>query len=462
MRERFQEHLEASGLIPPGMRVLVGYSGGADSTALLHLLHACRVDLVAGHLNHGQRAEADEEEAKCEAFANELGVPFVSGRADVPLIAERFKIGFEEAGRQARYEFFRQAAAGLECPLIATAHTRDDHVETVLMHLTRGAGVAGLAGIPERNEAVIRPLLPFARTETREYCEALGFWFHDDPANEDLSFARTRVRLRVLPELRILNPEADAAIARLASMADEESRLIDGFAAAALEHAEIKLNGPLRFLTLDCEAAFQRELLALTPFALLRRAVRLVARVLGATLDHEQTTAVATGLVAGTIGSVTAEGGRVVLEWDLEKLHGRDLQPVEPFRYPLTVPGEVESPEFGWRLCAGPTDPAAYERPPRSLDVVVDAASVKGPPFFRSMADGDAMTPLGFAGTRKVAAILGEAGLTPAAKRRLPVVCDLVGPFWLPGLCLAERVKVSPQTSQALRLVLEPIRTEVR
>lgn len=462
MRERFQEHLEASGLIPPGTRVLVGYSGGADSTALLHLLHGCRVDIVAGHLNHGQRPEADEEEALCEAFANKLGLPFVSGKANVPLIAERFKIGLEEAGRDARYEFFRRAASGLDCPLIATAHTRDDHVETVLMHLVRGTGVAGLAGIPERNESVIRPLLPFGRSETRAYCQALGVWYHDDPANEDLSFARTRMRLRVLPELRILNPEADAAIARLASMADEESRLIDGFAAAALEHAEIELNGPLRFLTLDCEAAFQRELLALTPYALLRRAVRLVARALGATFDHEQTTAVADGVVAGTTGAVTAEGGRVVLEWDAEWLHGRDLHPVEPFRYPLTVPGEVESPEFGWRLTAGPTDPTQFLRPPRSLDVVVDATNVKGPPFFRSLAEGDVMTPLGFDGTRKVSSILSEAGLTAAAKRRLPIVCDLLGPFWLPGACLADRVRVTPQTSQALRLVLEPLRTEVR
>ena len=436
LKARLAQHIAVSGLIPEGARVLVGYSGGADSTCLLHLLAELGVDLVAAHLHHGQRDEADKEQRLCEAAADGLGVPFATGRADVPRLAKDRKLSMEEAGREARYAFFRQAAARLECDLVATAHTRDDHVETVLFRIARGTGLAGLAGIPAQRDGIVRPLLPFSRAETRAYCEAKGLWFHDDPANEDRANARVRVRLDALPALRSINPEADAAIARLAAMADEEDRFLDGAAAAALERAEIRLNGELEFLTRDVEAAFDRRTLDHLPVVLLRRAARLAARALGAELDHEGASAV----LAGERGSLTAEAGEVALEWDPERLHARLLRPTVPFRFPLTLPGETESDEFGWRLVAFPV---LSTKPPQraSLAVEVDRATVRGGLHFRGFAPGDTMRPLGFDGTRKLSDLLSEAGLTPAARARLPIVCDLVGPLWAPGVCLDERAR---------------------
>lgn len=430
--------------------MLVGYSGGADSTCLLSLLADLGVDVVAAHLHHGQRAEADTEQRLCEAFANELGVPFATGRADVPRLAADRRLGLEEAGREARYTFFRQAATRLDCPLIATAHTRDDHVETVLFRLARGTGIAGLAGIPARRDGIVRPLLPFARAETRAYCEAQGLWFHDDPANEDRANARVRVRLDVLPALRTVHPEADAAVARLAALADEEDRFLDGAAAAALERAEVRLNGVLEFLTRDVEAAFDRRVLDHLPAVLLRRAVRLAARALGASLDYDQ----ALSILQGEKGSVTAEGGEVALEWNAERLHGRVLRPTVPFRYPLTLPGETESDEFGWRLVAFPVE-AAGEPVRASLETEIARTAVKGALYFRGFAPGDTMRPLGFGGTRGLSDLLAEAGLTPAARARLPIVCDLVGPLWAPGVCLDERAR--PQGGAAVGLRLEAL-----
>ncbi len=219
MQERFRRHLASSGLIPDGARVLVGYSGGADSTCLLHLLVTMGFDVVAGHLHHGQREEAERELRLCEAFSAQLGVPIVTGRADVPRLSSDLGIGLEEAGREARYAFFRQAAFQTESVLVATAHTRTDLVETMLHNMARGSGLTGISGIPDRRDNIVRPLLPFSREETRAYCEERGFWFHDDPANQDLSFSRARIRHRILPELRAINPSADAALLRLAETA---------------------------------------------------------------------------------------------------------------------------------------------------------------------------------------------------------------------------------------------------
>ena len=450
MRERLARHLAETGLIPEGSRVLLGYSGGADSTCLLHLLAGLGVDVVAAHLHHGQRAEADTEQKLCQAFAESLGVPFATGRADVPRLAADRRLSMEEAGREARYGFFRQAAARLDCGLVATAHTRDDHVETVLFRIARGTGLAGLAGIPESREGIVRPLLPFSREETRAYCAQHGLWFHDDPANDDLANARVRVRKAILPAMRAINPDADAAVARLAAMADEEDRFLDGAAAAALERAEVRLNGELSFLTRDVEVAFDRRTLDHLPAVLLRRAARLAARALGAELGFDQAAAV----LRGERGSVTPEGGEVALEWDPEALHGRVLRPTVPFRYPVTLPGETESDEFGWRLAAFPVEGAGT--PVRaSLSVEIDRAAARGGLHFRGFAPGDTMRPLGFDGTRKLSDLLSEAGLTLAARARLPIVCDLVGPLWAPGVCLDERAR--PKGLGAIGLRLEPL-----
>ena len=449
--ERFRERLARSHLIPEGSTVLVGYSGGADSTCLTHLLYECGVDVIAAHLHHGQRAEADEELANCEDFCAKLGILLMSGKADVPALARESKVGLEEAGRRARYQFLNAAAESAGADLIATAHTRDDVVETALFNATRGAGLAGLAGIPERRENIIRPLLAFTREETREWCRQHGFWTHDDPANTDLSFARARIRLRVLPELRQVNSEADANLARLAQTAREEDEFLDGAAANALERCEQRLNGDLAFLTKDCEFAFDAALLRHLPDVLLRRAVRLAAEALGGVLDWNQTLTASEGLRRSNSGAVTAERGQVRLEWNTNRLHAHRADPFPPFRYGVTVPGAVESTEAGWVLAAQNGSPRGPQHR-ASLQTFVEDSAVKGALYFRNAKHGDQMTPFGFSGRRKVADLLSEAHLTLTARQRLPVVCDMIGPVWIPGVCLDERVRIRSGTNRALHL----------
>ena len=457
MVERFRRHLKETGLIPDGSTVLLGYSGGADSTCLLHLMSEAGTDVIAAHLHHGQRKEGDEELEKCSAFSEKLGVPFMSGNADVPGIAQAAKIGLEEAGRNARYEFFERCRHQTGADLIATAHTQDDHIETVILNLTRGTGLHGLAGMQQRRGHIVRPLLAFTRVEARMYCKDNGLWFHDDPANDDLSYSRVKVRLSVVPVLETINPAVRDAIERLASIADSEDRFLDGMAAAALEKAELPLNGDLKFVSQDCEAAFGRSALLDLPRVLLGRAVRLASGAIGQALDYDQTNSVVDGLASKPNGSVTAEGGQVVVEWDKAKVLFRTLDVDAPYKFPLTLPGETVSDEFGWKLIAESTGQTDYRREPRSLDVVIDSGAVKGSLFFRSYEKGDTIQPLGLDGRKKLAELFGELGLTQAARRRLPIVCDEVGPVWIPGGCIADRVKVGTGSDRCIRLKLEPI-----
>jgi tRNA(Ile)-lysidine synthase len=458
MLEAFREHIEATGLIPAGSRVLVGYSGGADSTCLLHLMHEAGFDVVAGHLHHSQREEANVEQTKCEQFCDSLGIPFATGKADVPRMSTDMKIGLEEAGRKARYAFFQQAAFRLECNLIATAHTQNDHVETILLHLARGSGLTGLAGIPTHRENIVRPLLVFTREQTSQYCVERGFWFHDDPANSDVSFSRARVRLRVIPELKAINPAVMESITRMSNLADEEDRFLNGMAAAALEQSELPLNGDLKFLTLDCEAAFDRGKLGTLPPVLFRRAIRLAVQAMGSTLERDHLAKIELGIASLANGAVTAEGGDVVVEWRDDSIHVRQLKPVEPFRYGLTIPGETISDEFGWQFSAFETEAAPSPAQSRaSTSTLLPMESIKGSLYFRTAQPGDQMKPLGFDGSRKLSDLLGEARLTPAARARLPIVCDMVGPIWAPGVCLDQRMRLQEGTGRSILLQFGPV-----
>lgn len=451
----FCRHLIASNFPPPGSRVLVGYSGGADSTCLLDMMAKSGVDIVAAHLHHGQRSEADEEAQRCAQFAESLGVPFASGRSDVPRLARDRKVGLEEAGRLARYEFFRLTALQTGCTHIATAHTRDDHVETVLLHLARGTGLAGLAGIAAVQENLVRPLLPFTRAETRAYCTENDLWFHDDPANSDIDFARARIRHRVVPELRTLNPRFDDAVARMAELARADNAYLDAVAAAGLEACEQTLNGPLRGLTADVELALDADSYGRLPEALFRRGLRLASGYLGSAVHSEQVALVAEGIAAGTSGSVTAEGGDVVIEWSPRRIHLRQLVEEPAFRESLLVPGTTTDSVGGWSLEIQPWPPNRFQQERGSLAAVIDAERMTGSLYVRNGAEGDRIQHLGMEGTKLLTDICQEMGLTAAARRRLPIVCDMIGPIWVPGGPLAARVAIQESSTHAWRLELK-------
>ncbi len=456
MLARFIHHLESTSLIPAGAKILVGYSGGADSTCLLHLLKLAGFDVVAGHLHHGMRLEADKELQLCEAFCQDLEIPFISGKADVPRMSVDLKMGIEEAGRMARYNFLEQAVRRLECDFIATAHTRTDHVETVLLNLTRGSGPTGLTGIPAQRGNIFRPLLSFSRTETEQYCTENGLWFHNDPGNENVDFSRVRIRQRVSPELAVINPNVEAAIARCASIIDAEDRFLNGAAAAALEQSEIVLNGDLAFLTRDIEMAFAKPVLTSLPPVLFKRAIRLAFDSLGAPIDFDQTEAIS-DQISQSNGSVTADGGQIVCEWNQEQIHFRVLRPTETFRFGVTCPGETESEEFGWKITARLKLPSIERQKRAALVVELPKDQIQGELYFRSCQAGDAMQPLGFEGTRKVSDLLSEAGLTHAARVRLPLICDFLGPIWLPGVCFSHRMYMNVECMSIVALSFEPL-----
>ena len=217
-------------------RVVAAVSGGSDSVALFRLLQelagtgALR---LAGliHLHHHIRGQAaDADAAFCRELAAGAGVPVMVGDADVPALARERGVSLEVAGRDARQQFYLSALGVFAATHVAVAHTRDDQAETVLLRLVRGAGPAGLSGIAPRRDHLVRPLLELTRAELRCYLTEINAPWREDATNADIAIPRNRIRHLVLPQLRELNAQAEAAIARAADIVRTDAVFLDELA----------------------------------------------------------------------------------------------------------------------------------------------------------------------------------------------------------------------------------------
>ena len=276
-----------------GRELIVALSGGPDSSALLLALaegrertgwqpHAVHVDHRIS--NAQERRAFREAAARAAALAQ---VPLDISFADAPARARERRIGIEAAAREVRYEALAARARKIGATAVAVAHTGNDQAETVLLHIVRGAQLDGLAGmrllspLPYADDLLlVRPMLDLTRDEARAICAAWGFKPVQDPANDDLERLRNRIRHRLLPQLRDLNPQIDAALARLAEGAAADRAFLDQAAAAALDG-----------LAKDAEGTWPRADLAALHPALRRRVLRLIAAGAGLELSAERTAA---------------------------------------------------------------------------------------------------------------------------------------------------------------------------
>jgi tRNA(Ile)-lysidine synthase len=228
LHPRVLETIERHSMMRPGDCVGIGVSGGADSVALLRLLAELRsqlgVQILVLHFHHQLRgAEADEDESFVFGLARQLGFEFISDRADVAGVARHNGWNLEDAARRLRYQFFASTGASRGLNRVAVAHTADDQAETVLAHLLRGTGPAGLAGIYPVAGLIIRPLLDIRRDDLRNYLLALDQPWREDASNQDTSRMRARIRHQLLPLLQQdFEPASVTLLARLAGLAREE------------------------------------------------------------------------------------------------------------------------------------------------------------------------------------------------------------------------------------------------
>lgn len=430
-------------LFSQGDRIAVGVSGGADSVALLRFLAALRPqfgwDLVVCHIHHGLRgAEADRDECFVRALAEQLGLPCAVSRIDAAAIALRDHISVEEAGRMARYAFFAQTAG--EGGRIATAHTLDDSIETVLMNLVRGTGLRGLCGIPRIRGNIVRPLLDCTRAEVEDYLGALGQPYCTDSTNLTDDYTRNRIRHDILPRLCALNPNFPGAMARMLPRLAAQQALTDCLAAQSAQQLHAACGGLSRQgLSALPEPVCDRLLLRLLEQNRLPVSAAAVERMTetlrtGGKLDLAARSwfFVAQGDLAAVI--YAPPGGIPPVPVPLPQEETPVILPFSPQKsLKLTLCNKIvanTSEKFNISL----------------LKYAIDCDRIKGYSFMRTRRPGDTF----IVGKKQLS--LGEAwaaaGIPALLRPALMVLADEQGVLWAEGIGSSSRAAVTENTKQ--------------
>ncbi|MBR5869239.1 MAG: tRNA lysidine(34) synthetase TilS [Clostridia bacterium] len=322
--------------LPESARILVGFSGGADSCALLHFL----VDffgshrLLALHVNHGIRGEeALRDESFAAEFAAELGVSFLCRRADVPALITSTGDSPEDAARKVRYQAFEEVALSHGCTHVALAHHGNDFAETFFLNLARGSGSRGLSSIPAirslGNVTVIRPFLGIDREDIETYCSQHGLSFVTDSTNLSDDYPRNKLRHHVLPVLREINPAFTKKLREAADALSEDDAYLTSL--AQKEYAS-RLTG---------ETLLAAQLFAL-PTPISTRVLKLYLEDLGLPFNRAIFASVKSLFDPGhsPSGTVTLPGGiQLCRSYDHLSLESAELSPLSPVEIDLEVNG---------------------------------------------------------------------------------------------------------------------------
>ena len=265
MEDNILEIIKKYNLIENGDKIVVGVSGGPDSITLLNILKNIKenkyinFEIIVCHINHMIRQEAIEDEEYVKKYCKDNNIKCYVKKIEVEKMAETQKIGTEEAGRKARYEFFNEVLEKTNSNKIATAHTANDNAETVLMNIIRGSGTAGLKGIEIKRDNLIRPLIESTREEIENYCAKNSLNPRIDKTNFENIYTRNKIRNMLIPYIKEnFNPNIIDSINRLSDLSKQENTYLDKVTQKAYNHLLIEeKNGEI---ILDLKAFNSQEL----------------------------------------------------------------------------------------------------------------------------------------------------------------------------------------------------------
>jgi tRNA(Ile)-lysidine synthase len=465
---QLQKTLQEDCRLLPDQPLLVGVSGGADSLCLLESLHLLGYPLIVAHFDHSLRPDsaADAEQVRREAQLR--GTTFVTNRQDVAALARQQHLSIEEAARVARYAFLYDQARQHQAQAIAVAHTADDQVETVLMHLLRGAGMTGLKGMtwrvvhPEWDPDIplVRPLLGIWRSEIDAFCQQFKLHPLKDPSNADTTFFRNRLRHELIPNLADYNPRIKEVVWRTAQSLAGDHEIIQLATAQAWQTiclrqqaGFVELSAPL---LLAQPRGMQRSLMR-RGIACLRPLLRdidyqSVERALDFICQPTATSQM--DLIAGLL--VWIEDGRIFLaEKDTQVLDAGWPQMPPEVELIVPVPGEMQIGD--WRLVTTLLDqvdlPSLSAAMQDRWQAWLDADHLTLHLVVRTRRPGDRFRPLGMDGhSLKLSDFWVNEGLNRRARPTWPLVFSGEELVSVPGFRPAHTFRLTEQTRRVVHL----------
>lgn len=476
LEKRVLDFIRKLQLIAPGDRVGVAVSGGADSVALLRILHHLReelgVTLTVLHFDHRLRgAESDADAKFAGDLARKSGLPFLLDREDVAAAAKLKKWNLEDAARRLRYAFFERVIRDGQATRIAVAHSADDQAETLLAHLIRGTGPTGLSGIYPSAGNVVRPLLAVRREELRDYLRERKQSWREDSSNQDVQRLRARIRARLVPLLeRDFSPRMVERLCELARLSREEQEfwnaLVDDRFCALVRRTGAGYSIRARDLVSPLEipaAVATAGLASATGKGLSMRSLaeRLIRRL------YQELRGTRQGLAANHVEQVirlaeSSAGGRrvelpagVIVEKSFGQLaFSRANGPASAneqlemrtapraYAYPVELLNggcaTVSVPELGSRFRLKMIDWTCAERETRQGCLALDAARLQMPLILRNWRPGDAYRPRGRRQIHKLKHMFAEGRIPARQRLGWPVLESAGRVVWARGMAPAQ------------------------
>ena len=452
-----QRFIDVHGLLQHEARVIVSVSGGADSMALLSVLHGLvstyRLMLFVAHINHQLRdGEAIRDALFVESYSDRLGLPFHKVDIDVRFLKRRTGVSLQQAARQLRYGALLSLSDSLAATHVALGHTADDQAETILLRLLRGVGPAGLAGIPAKRMPFIRPLLGMHRDSIQSYLRSAGIAWVADSSNMNRAYLRNRVRLELMPVMGEYRPGIAQRLRQTADMLRADNDALEEQTRVLAKQAVGQEVG--------------RSMLAIRRLPFVAAPLAMQRRLLRYTIDRLPRSEPAGGFQdietlvrftgsAGRVGRRLTLAGQVMAEWhnDAVLLWKAGTLPSTSRSMPLPVPGlltlkglslsvaaKTLALKEGWRSLAGPRRVFAC------LETAAPPLSIRFPRL------GDRFQPLGAAGSQKLQDFFVNNKVPRAVRPHVPLVVSRGQILWVVGYRIGEPFKVRADTRRVLEL----------
>jgi len=451
MLQKVKNFIQHNNLIIAGDCIVTGVSGGPDSIALLYILNEIKEELafrlVAVHVNHSLRDQADHEEAFVRRCCLEWQIPFYVQKVDVRAYAEKSKISVEEAGRECRYKFFRKIKQKVAGTRVATAHHQDDNAETVLFHVLRGTGIKGLRGIMPVSGDLIRPLLGVNKEQILNFLTKQGLSFCLDHTNFDSRYTRNRIRNILIPQIKKqYNPNIVSVLNQLASIAREENDY--------LEKQSVKAWNRVVESETDDAVIINLPRLRLMHFALQSRIIMLaLAKVRGSTgwkMADAQKLISLSGKEGSSKKIILRKGLEGRKEYEQLIITTRKQQE-KSFCHLITGPGTLVIPETGEAyevyLCSAPELKNIGQN-----FTVVDYDLVKKPLYLRSRRPGDIFYPAGAPGKKKIKDYFIDIKLPLKKRDMVPLLASEQQVYAVVGFRVSQLAVVTEKTRRAMAI----------
>ena len=420
IQQRIKQYIEKEDLFSSGSKILIALSGGADSVALLCILHAAGYPCEAAHCNfHLRGEESNRDEQFVRQLCKKYGIHLHTIDFDTTRYAAEKHISIEMAARELRYNWFEEIRNQCRADVVAVAHHQDDSVETILLNLIRGTGITGLLGIRPRNGVIVRPLLCINREEIMRYLQSIGQDYVTDSTNLEDEYTRNKIRLNLLPLMQTINPSVKNSLIETGNYLSDVATIYNRY----IEEAKTRIatTEGIRICELVKEPA---------PEALLFE----ILHPLG--FNSAQIKDIVHSLHGQSGKQFSSREWRVIKDREfllLEKIQSEDKE---------ELPFQIIKEEKEYT--------SDFQIPRKKGTACFDADKLDGTISYRKWRTGDTFSPFGMKGKKKVSDYLTDRKFSISQKERQWVLCCGERIAWLIGERTDNRFRIDETTRRVV------------